>query len=234
MFYVKLADGREVLVHRRYRVGAFERERRSPTRPRFTQQFFMVAGEDRAAVADQIRALHDLTAAEPALADDPGARRAGDHSVDRVRLVQDTIRHRRAVSGDRMGKGRMEAFSDGVIAIIITIMVLEMKVPHGTELAALQPLAAGLRQLCAELCLCRHLLEQPPSPAARGAQQSTGRCCGRTCICCSGCRCFRSSRDGWARTISRPLPVALYGVVLFMAAIAYTILVRFLIAASRP
>jgi len=39
-----------------------------------------------------------------------------------------------------MGKNRMEAFSDGVLAIIITIMVLEMKVPHGTDLSALQPL----------------------------------------------------------------------------------------------
>jgi uncharacterized membrane protein len=39
-----------------------------------------------------------------------------------------------------MGKGRLEAFSDGVIAIIITIMVLELKVPHGTDLAALKPL----------------------------------------------------------------------------------------------
>jgi uncharacterized membrane protein len=39
-----------------------------------------------------------------------------------------------------MGKGRPEAFSDGVLAIIITIMVLEMKVPHGAELAALWPL----------------------------------------------------------------------------------------------
>jgi uncharacterized membrane protein len=39
-----------------------------------------------------------------------------------------------------MGKGRLEAFSDGVIAIIITIMVLEMKVPHGADLAALRPL----------------------------------------------------------------------------------------------
>src|SRR5437870_4738551 len=38
-----------------------------------------------------------------------------------------------------MGKGRLEAFSDGVIAVIITIMVLEMKVPHGTDLAALVP-----------------------------------------------------------------------------------------------
>ena len=39
-----------------------------------------------------------------------------------------------------MGKGRLEAFSDGVIAIIITIMVLELKVPHGDTLASLQPL----------------------------------------------------------------------------------------------
>lgn len=40
-----------------------------------------------------------------------------------------------------MGKGRLEAFSDGVLAIIITIMVLEIKVPHGTEWAALFELA---------------------------------------------------------------------------------------------
>jgi uncharacterized membrane protein len=39
-----------------------------------------------------------------------------------------------------MGKGRLEAFSDGVIAIIITIMVLEIKVPHGNDLASLKPL----------------------------------------------------------------------------------------------
>jgi len=39
-----------------------------------------------------------------------------------------------------MTKGRLEAFSDGVIAVIITIMVLEMKVPHGTDWDALRPL----------------------------------------------------------------------------------------------
>jgi uncharacterized membrane protein len=39
-----------------------------------------------------------------------------------------------------MGKGRLEAFSDGVIAVIITIMVLEMKVPHGESLESLKPL----------------------------------------------------------------------------------------------
>lgn len=37
-----------------------------------------------------------------------------------------------------MGKGRLEAFSDGVIAIIITIMVLEMKVPHGDDFGSLR------------------------------------------------------------------------------------------------
>ena len=39
-----------------------------------------------------------------------------------------------------MDKNRLEAFSDGVIAVIITIMVLEMKVPHGPEFAVLAPL----------------------------------------------------------------------------------------------
>ena len=39
-----------------------------------------------------------------------------------------------------MSKNRLEAFSDGVIAVIITIMVLEMKVPHGETFKALAPL----------------------------------------------------------------------------------------------
>ena len=43
-----------------------------------------------------------------------------------------------------MGKGRLEAFSDGVIAIIITIMVLEMKAPQSADLDALQPVLPAL------------------------------------------------------------------------------------------
>ena len=39
-----------------------------------------------------------------------------------------------------MGKNRLEAFSDGVLAIIITIMVLELKIPHGDDIATLLPL----------------------------------------------------------------------------------------------
>jgi uncharacterized membrane protein len=42
--------------------------------------------------------------------------------------------------GERMGKGRLEAFSDGVIAVIITIMVLELKAPHGATVEELLPL----------------------------------------------------------------------------------------------
>jgi uncharacterized membrane protein len=43
-----------------------------------------------------------------------------------------------------MAKGRLEAFSDGVIAILITIMILELKVPHGADWASLRPLVPVL------------------------------------------------------------------------------------------
>ena len=39
-----------------------------------------------------------------------------------------------------MKRGRLEAFSDGVLAIVITIMVLEMKIPHGADFDALKPI----------------------------------------------------------------------------------------------
>ena len=58
-----------------------------------------------------------------------------------------------------MGKNRLEAFSDGVIAVIITIMVLEMKVPHGDKCRNLGARDTGIPQLCLELRLRRHLLE---------------------------------------------------------------------------
>ena len=58
-------------------------------------------------------------------------RRSGDADVGRPPRLAGSEAKAMA-----MGKGRLEAFTDGVIAIIITIMVLEMKVPHGADLAA--------------------------------------------------------------------------------------------------
>ena len=54
------------------------------------------------------------------------------------------IRSFRPAGGVWMGKNRLEAFSDGVIAVIITIMVLELKVPHGESIQALSPLLPTL------------------------------------------------------------------------------------------
>ena len=59
-----------------------------------------------------------------------------------------------------MGKNRLEAFSDGVIAIIITIMVLEMKIPHGDSLTTLAPIAPVFLRLYPQLPIRRYLLEQ--------------------------------------------------------------------------
>ena len=57
-----------------------------------------------------------------------------------------------------MGRNRLEAFSDGVIAIIITIMVLEMKVPPGEHLHALLPVLPEFLSYVMSFILRRHIL----------------------------------------------------------------------------
>ena len=104
-----------------------------------------------------------------------------------------------------MEKNRLEAFSDGVLAIIITIMVLELKVPHATELAELKPLLPVFLSYVLSFLYVgiywnhHHHCSIPPnaSPAAS---------CGRTCTCCSGSRSSRSLQAGWVKTISRRRP----------------------------
>ena len=65
-----------------------------------------------------------------------------------------------------MVKGRIEAFSDGVIAIIITIMVLEIKVPHGSDPSALRPLLSVFLSYVLSFHLRWNLLEQSSPFAA--------------------------------------------------------------------
>lgn len=127
-----------------------------------------------------------------------------------------------------MGKSRLEAFSDGVIAIIITIMVLEMKVPHGDDLASLAPLIPVFISYVLSFTYIaiywnnhHHLLHS--------IQQVNG-----PTLWANMHLLFWLSLTpfvtGWmGENHFSPMPVALYGVVLLMSAVAYTILVRVLV-----
>ena len=79
---------------------------------------------------------------------------------------------------EAMSKGRLEAFSDGVIAIVITIMVLELAAaPRADARGAVRALA-GLPGVRAELPVRGHLLEQPPPPVPGGARRRWPRAVG--------------------------------------------------------
>jgi len=124
-----------------------------------------------------------------------------------------------------MSKGRLEAFSDGVIAIVITIMVLELKVPEGADWQALRPLVpVSLTYVLSFVFLGiywnnhHHML------------QATSRING-TILWLS----LVPFVTGWmGENHFAPLPTAIYGVVLLLSAIAYTILVRAIVAEHGP
>ena len=124
-----------------------------------------------------------------------------------------------------MGKNRLEAFSDGVIAIIITIMVLELKVPHGDSFEALLPLAPVLLSYVLRFIYVgiywnnHHHLLHAVSHVSGGVLWANLHLL------------FWLSLipfvTGWmGENHFTTLPVAAYGVVLFMCAVAYSILVR--------
>jgi uncharacterized membrane protein len=132
-----------------------------------------------------------------------------------------------------MTKGRLEAFSDGVIAIIITIMVLELKVPHGTDAAALSPLLPVFLSYVLSFVNVgiywsnhHHLL------------QATRNVDGRV-LWANLLLLFWLSLvpffTGWmGENHFASLPTALYGVVLLMAAYSYLVLQQAIIAADGP
>jgi uncharacterized membrane protein len=130
-------------------------------------------------------------------------------------------------------KGRLEAFSDGVIAIIITIMVLELKVPHGAELEALSELVPKFLAYALSFVYVgiywnnhHHLLH------------ATTRIDGAV-LWANLHLLFWLSLTPFAtawmgENHAAPVPVALYGVDMLLAAIAYYILVRAIIRAEGP
>jgi uncharacterized membrane protein len=137
------------------------------------------------------------------------------------------------VSGShgQMGKGRLEAFSDGVIAIIITIMVLELKVPHGTDLEALTPLLPVALSYVLSFVYTgiywnnhHHMLHATRTVTGGVLWANLHLLFWLSLV---------PFVTGWmGENHFAPLPTALYGVVLLMAAIAYWILQLRIIAAE--
>jgi uncharacterized membrane protein len=133
----------------------------------------------------------------------------------------------------RMTKGRLEAFSDGVIAILITIMVLELKVPHGADWESLRPLRAVFASYVMSFVYLgiywnnhHHLLYT--------VERING-----TILWANLHLLFWLSlvsfATGWmGENDFAPLPTAIYGVVLLLSALAFMGLQAAIIANQGP
>jgi uncharacterized membrane protein len=132
-----------------------------------------------------------------------------------------------------MGKNRLEAFSDGVLAIIITIMVLELKVPHGDSISALVPLVPAFLSYVLSFVYLgiywnnhHHMLH------------ATGKVSGAVLWANLHLLFWLSLlpfATGWmGENHFAALPSAVYGGILLLAAIAYRLLQQAIIAAEGP
>ena len=130
-----------------------------------------------------------------------------------------------------MGKHRLEAFSDGVLAILITIMVLELKVPHGIELAALAPLIPVFLTYVLSFVYLgiywnnhHHMLHLCNRVTASILWANLALLFWLSLI---------PFATGWmGENHFAAWPTALYGVVLLMAALSYTVLQTMIIRAE--
>lgn len=132
-----------------------------------------------------------------------------------------------------MGKGRLEAFSDGVIAILITIMVLELKVPHDVTVAALGPLwGVFLSYVLSFVYLGiywnnhHHMLHT--------VRHVTGGILWANLHLLFWLSLVPFVTGWMGENHFAPIPTAIYGVVLLMAAMSYWILQRVIIRAQGP
>lgn len=127
-----------------------------------------------------------------------------------------------------MGKGRLEAFSDGVIAVLITIMVLELKAPHGHDLEAIRPLLPVLLSYTLSFIFLgiywnnhHHLLH--------AIKHVNGTILWANLHLLFWLSLIPFLTNWMSESHFEALPVALYGVDLLLSGIAFTILVRVLI-----
>ena len=132
-----------------------------------------------------------------------------------------------------MGKTRLEAFSDAVIAVIITIMVLEMKVPHGESTDALAPLMPVFLSYVLSFVYLgiywtnhHHLLH--------AARTVSGPILWANLHLLFWLSLIPFGTAWMGENQFAPIPTAAYGVICVMAAVAYGILVRALIAREGP
>lgn len=132
-----------------------------------------------------------------------------------------------------MGKGRLEAFSDAVIAIIITIMVLELKVPHGESLESLRPLVPIFLSYVLSFVYVgiywnnhHHMLQ--------ASKRVSGPVLWANLHLLFWLSLFPFATGWMGENHFGAMPSALYGVVLLMAAIAYWVLQQTIIATEGP
>ena len=128
-----------------------------------------------------------------------------------------------------MNKGRLEAFSDGVLAVIITIMVLEMKSPHGTSLAALRPVIPVLLSYVLSFVYIgiywnnhHHLLHATQRVNGATMWANLHLLFWLSLIPFTTAWMGENHFESW--------PVAVYGMVLLLAGVAYFILTKALIS----
>src|SRR6266542_271854 len=131
-----------------------------------------------------------------------------------------------------MQKNRLEAFSDGVLAIIITIMVLELKVPHEVELSALKPmLPLFLSYLLSFIYV--GIYWNNHHHMFHSTRHVSGGILWANLHLLFWLSLFPFTTGWMGENHLAPTPTAIYGVVLLMAGIAYTILECTIIARQR-
>ena len=132
-----------------------------------------------------------------------------------------------------MGKGRLEAFSDGVLAIIITIMVLELKVPHATSLDALVPLVPVFLSYVLSFVFVgiywnnhHHMLH--------ATHAVSGRILWANLHLLFWLSLFPFTTAWMGENHGAPTPGAVYGLVLLLTALSYLLLQRAILRLEGP